>query len=599
MIAVLLFNLAAIMAERIGLIVTLAFILTRWSWFRHLLDGTGTRRAKIAFAFLFGLIGIIGTYEGVVINPATEAFATHMASVSEEEAIVNTRVLGVTIGGLLGGSYVGLAAGVIAGLHRYTLGGFTDFACSLSTVWEGLFAGLLSRYAFRNHIPTVFQAWVVGIVAETGQMLIILLAAQPFEKAYALIKIIGFPMIFGNAAGIAIFIAIIRSVLHKEQEAGATLAHTALAIADETLPYMRNGLTAETAKQVAKIILSITDADAVSLTDRTTILSFAGAGSDHHLPGMPIQTQMTHSTLDEGTIQVARQKADIGCKNPVCPLKSAIVLPLKQHDEIIGSLKLYITRKNAVNSSHIELANGLAKLFSTQLELSRIAEQERLLAEAEYKALQAQLNPHFLFNSLNSIVALIRREPDLARKTSINLAQFLRNNIQASHQQWRSLAAEYQQVQDYLSVESVRFRDKLTIRYDIDETMLNIPVPPLLLLPLIENAIKHGLMSCEQNGLLSIIIAPVPDDRVHISVTDNGNGISAEQMSFIQQQLPITNTKGGGFGLYAISKRISNIYGPAAVFSIRSAPESGTTADLLLPIHPVMLKGENHECTDC
>ena len=213
--------------------------------------------------------------------------------------------------------------------------------------------------------------------------------------------------------------------------------------------------------------------------------------------------------------------------------------------------------------------------------------------------MQAQLNPHFLFNSLNSIVALIRREPDLARKTSINLAQFLRNNIQASHQQWRSLAAEYQQVQDYLSIESVRFRDKLTIRYDIDEKMLTIPVPPLLLLPLIENAIKHGLMSCEQNGLLSIIIAPVADDRVHISVTDNGSGIPEEQMSFIQQQRPITNTKGGGFGLYSISKRISNIYGPSAVFSIRSSPESGTTADLLLPTQPIMLKGETYERTDC
>ena len=581
------------MAERIGLIVTLAFILTRWSWFRHLLDGTGNRRTQITFAILFGLIGIVGTYEGVVINPATESFATHMTIVSEEEAIVNTRVLGVTIGGLLGGPYVGLAAGVIAGLHRYTLGGFTDFACSLSTLWEGLFAGLLSRYVFRSHLPTVFQSWVVGIVAETGQMLIILLAAEPFAKAYSLIKIIGFPMIFGNAAGIAIFIAIIRSVLHKEQEAGATLAHTALAIAEETLPYMRNGLTRETAQHTAKIILAATDADAVSLTDRTTILSFVGAGSDHHLPDTPIQTQMTHITLEKGVIQVARQKTEIGCSNPGCPLKSAIVLPLKQHNEIIGSLKLYITRKNGINASHLELANGLAKLFSTQLDLARINEQERLLAEAEYKALQAQLNPHFLFNSLNSIVALIRLEPDLARKTSVNLAQFLRNNIQASHQQWRSLAEEYQQIQDYLSIESVRFRDKLTIRYDIDEALLATPVPPLLLLPLVENAIKHGLTAREQDGLLSISIVSAADARVHISVIDNGSGMSPEQLSLIRQQRPITNTNGGGIGLYSISKRINNIYGPSAVLSVCSSPERGTTADLVLPMQPIMFKGEN------
>ena len=578
----LLLNLVTLMAERIGLIVTLAFLLTRWSWFRQLLDGSIDRRTRFVFAAIFGLIGIFGTYAGVVVNPATEVFATHMTGVSEEEAIVNTRMLGVTIGGLLGGPAVGFAAGVIAGLHRYTLGGFTDFACSLSTIWEGLLAGFLSRYAFRNHFPTVFQAWVVGIVAETGQMLIILLVAAPFEQAYNLVKIIGFPMIFGNAAGIAIFIAIIRSVLHREQEAGATLAHTALAIADETLPYMRSGLTSETALQVANIILAATDADAVSLTNRTAILSFAGAGADHHLPASPIITDMTRATLDDGSIQVAQQKTDIGCNNPDCPLKSAIVLPLKQKSEIIGSLKLYFTRKNAVNPSHLELANGLAKLFSTQLELSRIDEQERLLAEAEYKALQSQLNPHFLFNSLNTIVALIRREPDLARQTSISLAQFLRNNIQASHLRWRALSEECQQVRDYLSVESIRFRDKLTIHYDIDETLLATPVPPLLLLPLVENAIKHGLAVREQGGRLSIAITAA-DNRVCISVTDNGAGIPAEQLALIRQQRPLTGTKGSGIGLYSISKRISNIYGSAASFTIRSAPEDGTTAELLLP----------------
>ncbi len=588
----LLLNLATLMAERIGLVVTIAFLLTRWSWFRQLLDGTGTRHAKSVFAVLFGLIGIMGTYTGVVVNPATEDVVAHMSGISENEAIVNTRALGVTIGGLLGGPWVGFAAGAIAGVHRYTLGGFTDFACSLSTTWEGLLAGLLARYAFRNHLPTVFHAWVVGVLAEACQMIILLLVAKPFDQAYSLVKIIGFPMIFGNAAGIAIFIAIIRSVLHKEQEAGATLAHTALAIADETLPHLRKGLTDETAQQVAEIILATTDADAVSLTNRSSILAFTGAGADHHLPGSPVITQMTHVTLEEGSIQVARQQSEIGCSVPKCPLKSALVLPLKQRGEIIGSLKLYFTRKNAINRSHVELANGLAKLFSSQLELSRLDEQERLLAEAEYKALQSQLNPHFLFNSLNTIVALIRREPDLARQTSLNLAQFLRNNIQASHLRWRPLLEEYHQARDYLSVEAVRFRDKLSVRYNVDEALLNTPVPPLLLLPLVENAIKHGLRGCEKNGLLAIDITRADNGGVRVCVADNGRGIAADQLAQIRRQHPLTGTQGSGIGLYSVAKRISNIYGPTASFTIASSPGSGTTAELLLPVQPPILKEE-------
>lgn len=572
-----------LMIERVSVIATLAFILTRWTWFRDLLANRSKPKKRILSIILFGGIGIVGTYTGVVVNPMDAVqTATRVAAISSTEAIINARVLGVAIGGILGGPLVGLGSGLLAGVHRYALGGFTDFACSIATTWEGLLAGVLSHYVFKGRALSVLQVGLIGVASELSQMAIILLVAKPFERAWELVEIIAIPMILANSLGLAVFFAIMQSVIQREQQAVARFAHTALAIADQTLPYLRNGLTRESARQTAKIIQQMTGVAAVALTNTQEILAFVGLGADHHVAGTVLKTEATHSVIREGVVHVAEDRQQIGCSHPACPLAAAVVLPLRQRGEVIGTFKLYFDTPADITPSQIELTTGLANLFSTQLELARIDEQERLLADAEIKALQMQVNPHFLFNALNTIVALIRREPDLGRQIATRLGQFLRSNILAGNQQWRTLEEEVNHIRDYLAIEAVRFRDKLTVHYDIEDSALEVPIPPLVLLPLVENAIKHGIAPLSRPGSLWLSVT-AENGQVLLSIRDNGCGMTAERVATIQSAKVSDSEQGTGFGIYSVIRRMKGIYGSQANVIIQSESNLGTTITLKFP----------------
>lgn len=573
-----------LLIERVSVIATLAFVLTRWTWFRELLANKLEFKARLLFVCLFGLIGIIGTYNGVVVNTggANHSFG-NVAKMNSTEAIINARMLGVAIAGILGGPSMGLASGILAGLHRYALGGFTALACSLATVWEGLLAGLITHYWFKNRQLSLWQVILIGLLAEISQMIIILIVAKPFETALSLVKIIGVPMIVANSIGLAVFFAILQSVTQREQEAVASFAHTALEIAHQTLPHFRNGLTEDSARNTALIIQRMTKVTAVALTDTRMILAFVGKGSDHHVAGSPLKTEVTYSVIREGKSDVAEDKQKIGCSHQNCPLEAAIVLPLRQHGEVIGTLKLYFDTSAEITPSQIELMTGLANLFSTQLELARIEEQERLLTEAEIKALQAQVNPHFLFNALNTIVALIRKEPPLARQIAIQLGQFLRRNILAGQQQWRTLGDELDHIRDYLAIETVRFRDKLSVHYDIEESALSVPMPPLILLPLVENAIKHGIAPLNRPGQLGLRVT-IHGNFVTVSIQDNGVGMETPNFEDVDFPKLSPTEQGTGFGIYSVIRRMAGIYGSSATVCVESKIQKGTAVTLNFPI---------------
>ncbi|EGO64730.1 sensor histidine kinase [Acetonema longum] len=572
-----------LMVERVCVIATLAFILSRWTWFRKLLAQKSEFWTRVLSIFIFGLIGILGTYTGIVVS-TTDCGQNigRITAISPTEAVINARVLGVAIGGILGGPVVGFFAGLVAGIHRYTLGGFTDLACSLATVWEGLLAGMMAYYWYKRKALSPWQVGFIGLVAEMNQMLVILLVAKPFDRAWELVAIIGVPMILANSIGLMVFFAILQSVMQREQEAVASFAHTALAIADQTLPYFRHGLTEDSARHTAQIIHEMTEVSAVALTDSRTVLAFVGKGADHHIAGAPLQTEITQAVIREGKSYIAENKKRIGCSHSDCPLGAGVVLPLRQRGEVIGTLKLYFDSSADITPSQLELIHGLANLFSSQLELARLDEQERLLADAEIKALQAQVNPHFLFNALNSIVALIRREPTLARQIAVQLGQFLRRNILAGRQQWRTLGEELDHIRDYLTIEAVRFQDKLSVHYDIDERLLSTPAPPLILLPLVENAVKHGISPLNRQGELWLTVAP-HETGIMISIQDNGDGMDAKQFKEVQRGITPPTEQGTGFGIYSVIRRMEGIYGSRAACKIESEFDRGTCVTLTFP----------------
>lgn len=181
---------------------------------------------------------------------------------------------------MLGGPIVGVGAGLVAGIHRYTLGGFTAFSCGISTILAGIIAGYFGskRKQMGNQITAGF-AVMIGMILESVQMLLILVFAKPFEQAWSLVQFISVPMIFGNGLGTLLFMFIIRAIKRDKELTRAIQTNQAFLIADQTLPYFRQGLSFVSCREIAEIMLKLTQADAVSVTDEKQVLAHVGAAS--------------------------------------------------------------------------------------------------------------------------------------------------------------------------------------------------------------------------------------------------------------------------------------------------------------------------------
>ncbi len=558
MLVILLKNLA----DRVGIILVLALFLSKIGLFRKLVSKQNINlKDKVYLSVIFGAFGIIGTYTGI-----------HL-----QGAIVNSRVIGVFVGGLLGGPFVGLLSGIIAGGHRYLIdiGGFTAVACGISTLSEGIMAGLLKK-KFENSPYRIMFALISGAVAEVLQMIIILLVAKPFPAALDLVKVIGIPMIVANAIGIAVFIAITDSIFKGIENEAVYQAQLALKIADRTLAYFRKGYNEDTARDTAHIIRIMTNIEAVAFTDTERILAHVGIGEDHHLAGSHIKTNLTREALQTRNYMVANSKEEIGCDHGDCPLKSAVIVPIREEDKVIGTLKLYKGKENSITKVDTELALGLGKLFSTQIELSKIDYQRELLARSELKALQAQINPHFLFNAINTIVSLTRTQPDNARKLLLHLGNYFRTNLEQDIEEV-DLCKEIEHINSYIEIEKARFGDKLEIIYDIPED-IDCKLPPLILQPIVENAIKHGVLGKIEGGKVEII-ARENGIGTELVVKDNGIGIPEELLSSLLKE---RNNK-EGIGLKNVNERLKNKYGSQYGLRIESEFGIGTIATMVIP----------------
>ncbi|WP_419877368.1 ECF transporter S component [Brevibacillus centrosporus] len=562
-------NLALMMplAERTAVLIVAALLFTRVRAFRSILNQQATWKEKAVMVMIFSAISILGTYNGIWY----------------QDAIANSRVIGTVVAGLLAGPWVGLMTGLIAGMHRYSLGGFTDLACAISTISEGLIAGLI--YQFRRNRQQEIgwtTALIVGFLAEWMQMGIILLVARPYEAALSLIQIISIPMSVVNSLGIAILVIIIDLVKKEEDRIGALQAQRTMQVADKTLSYLREGLTFESARKVAEEILRTTRVAAVAITDRETVLAHVGAGSSHHVVGEGISTKATQEVLDTKEVMIAHSKQEIGCKEANCPLRYAILVPLMRRREVAGVLKLYQDRSRKLSAVDLELVRGLGNLISTQLELAELEKQSRLLADAEIKALHAQINPHFLFNALNTIVSFIRFRPEQARELLIHLGEYFRRNLHDSGG-FVSLAEEFEHIEAYLAIERARFGEKLRVEYDIEAGVEGFIVPGLILQPLVENAVKHGLLPKRDGGTVKIKARRTDSHTLELTVADDGVGMGADP--FVQLHMQKDGKRRlSGIGLSNVKGRLQSIYGQPYGIVIESAPGEGTVCVITLPV---------------
>ncbi len=544
--------------ERLGLIVTFAFFISKTVLFKnYLTKDKSTLPESVFFAFMWGFMGIAMTLLGTPVGGG----------------IANSRTIPIVLSGLLGGPVVGALSGMIAGLHRtfFVHGGeLTAVACGISTFLGGVLGGI-SKKRFEQSGNRWLMGFILGLSVEVLQMLIILLIARPFDQALALVRLIFLPMTFLNALGIAIFLLIVQQIYNENDAAAALKAQMALDIANRTMPYFKKGLNQESASAACNIICEITGFKAVAITDEKNVLALVGEDVNQERAGTPISTEITHRCLHSGKMQVnsGGRHADIFKEKDV--VSSVIVAPLNMYDRVTGCLKIYKDKKNSISKSDQELVKGLANLFTTQLELSILEHQRSLREEAELKALRAQIKPHFLFNSLNTIMSLIRTDSDEARRLLQELSVILRSGFKESATQI-PLIEELRVIEAFLRIEKARFPDKLHIEYDIDAE-ISMDVPPLILQPIVENAVRHGIRNKHGSGTVKISIHK-DEERVHFNVVDDGIGMSKETLDNLADA--------SGIGISNVRDRLRSLY--HANLYIESEPDKGTRVYFSIPI---------------
>src|ERR1700730_6304933 len=205
----------------------------------------------------------------------------------------------------------------------------------------------------------------------------------------------------------------------------------------------------------------------------------------------------------------------------------------------------------------------------------REAQLVKQLVEAELRALRAQINPHFLFNSLNSVAALIVADPRAAEEMIIRLAKIFRHVLAYHDRPFSSINEEISFLETYLEIEKVRFGERLQVHFDVQEPVAQRPVPTLILQPLVENSIKHGLGPKVGETRLTIR-ARKQTDYLELTVEDNGVGASAPRK--------LSERNSTGLGLRNVEERLQTVYHGNARFSFESEPRTGSRAQILIPI---------------
>ncbi len=358
-----------------------------------------------------------------------------------------------------------------------------------------------------------------------------------------------------------------------------------LQIANETLPYLRRGLNEETAFKTAEIILKLSDVSAVAITDREKVLAYIGECSDHHKAGGPIITYATKQAVETGELIIIKDKKGLQCPDKNCTLQSAVIAPLICQGEVSGTVKLYQTSQGELQPAVVKLALAVAQLLGLQMELAELDRHAQLVTKAELDALHAQINPHFLFNTLNTIITYTRTDPENARRLLIRLASFFRQTLKR-HGHFNTLREEIEYVNTYLILEKARFREKLKIHRDIDPVLLDYNVPVLTLQPLVENAVKHGIQPKLGPGVIRIT-AKLVDGEMLFVITDDGVGIDSDRLPMVL--LPGFGSE-SGVGLSNVNERLKSLYGEEYGLKIESETDRGTTVYVRIPI-----SGESHE----
>jgi two-component system LytT family sensor kinase len=376
--------------------------------------------------------------------------------------------------------------------------------------------------------------------------------------------------VFATLAVLVLFVVLCRARRVSSSVDDATLA--ALQRISKATPDLRQGLTQQSADRATPHLRELLRCVAVGITDAEgTLLSWDGEANEHY---RDLADQITKSIGDLRRELVDHDK--LPCqRRGNCPMRSAVIVPLVVEGTVEGVLVVV----GGVGGKRLfRMADEIARFVRTQLELAQLDESRQQLAQAEVRALRAQISPHFVYNALNTISSLIRTDPERARELLMEFADFTRYSFRTSGL-FTTLAEELRNIDRYLTLESARYGpQRLRVRLKIAPEVLSVTVPFLVLQPLVENAVRHGLARKPGGGTV-VVVAQDNGTEALISVEDDGVGMDADRLADLRD----AHRSGAHVGIGNINQRMRSVYGEEYALMVETAPGAGMKVILRVP----------------
>ncbi|WP_051079445.1 sensor histidine kinase [Amycolatopsis methanolica] len=322
-----------------------------------------------------------------------------------------------------------------------------------------------------------------------------------------------------------------------------------LATARRVAGHLADGLSGPGARAAAKGVRSLLGVPAAGLTDLSGATTWAGHPSDEDA-ARELVSAVLHSETPAGK----------------APLRA---VPLDVDGELAGVLVVEgETPRKAVQE--------VARLVAAALERGRLEASAELAAQSELRALRAEISPHFVYNALTVIASLVRSDPDRSRELMLDFADYIRHSL-ARHGEYTALADEFHAIETYLALQRAVLGDRLRVQIRVAPDVLAVPVPYLVLQPLVENAIRHGIEPLGRPGTVSVRGEAEGNDCV-ISVEDDGVGMPPADAE------AVLSGDGERVGLANVDRRLRSVYGPWYGLVVETAPGAGTRVVVRVPM---------------
>lgn len=375
--------------------------------------------------------------------------------------------------------------------------------------------------------------------------------------------------VIATLAVLVLFVLLCRARRVSSSVDDATLA--ALQRIAKATPDLRQGLTEQAADRATPHLRELLRCVAIGITDAEgRLLSWDGEANEHY----PHLDEVIARSIEH----LRREHVDhdkLPCqRRGNCPMRTAVVVPLVVEQSLQGVL---VVVGGVDGKRLIRMADEAARFVCTQLELAQLDESRQQLAQAEVRALRAQISPHFVYNALNTISSLIRTDPERARELLMEFADFTRYSFRTSGL-FTTLAEELRNIDRYLTLESARYAQRLRVRLKIAPEVLSVTVPFLVLQPLVENAVRHGLAKKPGGGTVTVVAQDNGTEAL-ISVEDDGVGMDADRLADLRD----AHRSGAHVGIGNINQRMRSVYGEEYALMVETAPGAGMKVILRVP----------------